>query len=121
MPPGAVIDAGRLRLFHAIEVPLRFVMPYGSRESSMLPGRYLVKTPAVIADHPLRNSVLSLAQIAQHLGYSDATAFSRGYRLTGLTPSGVRNQAPACVPCRVSDGDVAASFTPRQRRSSMLG
>ena len=58
----------------------------------MPPGRYMVKTRAVIANHLLRDNSLSLAQIAQRLGYSDATAFSRAYRnWTGLPPSAVRS------------------------------
>jgi AraC-like DNA-binding protein len=62
----------------------------------MPPGRYLVKTRGVIANHLLRDSALNLAQIAQRLGYSDATAFSRAYRnWTGMPPSAARHQKPA--------------------------
>jgi AraC-like DNA-binding protein len=65
----------------------------------MPPGRYMVKTRAVIANHLLRDNSLSLAQIAQRLGYSDATAFSRAYRnWTGLPPSAVRGSASARQP-----------------------
>jgi transcriptional regulator GlxA family with amidase domain len=63
----------------------------------MPPGRYVMKTRAVIANHLLRDGVLNLAQIAQRLGYSDATAFSRAYRgWTGMAPSTVR-KAPGLL------------------------
>jgi AraC-like DNA-binding protein len=59
----------------------------------MPPGRYVMKMREVIANHLLRDSALNLAQIAQRLGYSDATAFSRAYRnWTGTAPSAVRNR-----------------------------
>lgn len=57
----------------------------------MPPGRYVAETRMVMASHLLRDSELSLAQIAHRLGYSDTTAFSRAYRnRTGTVPSAVR-------------------------------
>ena len=62
------------------------------------PGRYLIEHRIQRATQLLRESDLSIQQIAESLGYNDVYFFHRQFRqLTGVTPRAARLGAPSLL------------------------
>jgi AraC-like DNA-binding protein len=58
---------------------------------SLTPSQLLAKTRVAAASLLLRESTLSIVDIAHHCGYADQIAFTRAFRtLTSVTPSEFR-------------------------------
>lgn len=83
----------------------------------MPPARYLATVRAKVAIRLIRSGALSLAEIADGLGYSDVSAFSRAFRKwTGITPGALRDRG-RCGRSPRRDG-AAESGAPAIRRRS---
>ncbi|MBL8890047.1 MAG: AraC family transcriptional regulator [Planctomycetaceae bacterium] len=68
---------------------------------SLTPSQLLAKTRVAAASLLLRESSLSIVEIAQQCGYADQSAFTRAFRtLTSVTPSEFRRDRP--IPTRSS-------------------
>lgn len=60
---------------------------------SLTPSQWIAKTRVTVASGYLRESQLSIVEIAQRCGYSDQSAFTRAFRaLTGSTPTDFRKR-----------------------------